>query len=178
MFDAAVADRSPPMVNSAPQVGPESDAPALFRQAMRRHAAGVCVLSAGQGERLNGMAVTAATSFSMDPPSVLVCVNEAASLAPQLVDGACFGLTVLGREHEEVAAAFGSKPSGPARFRHADWRRPGDDAPWLEGAPANLSCIVERRLTYGSHTAVIGRVTAVRLGPDAPSLVFRDGVYA
>ena len=34
---------------------------------MRRHAAGVCVITLGTGEEVNGMAATAVTSFSMDP---------------------------------------------------------------------------------------------------------------
>ena len=162
----------------APLGALEDPAAGLFRQAMRRHAAGVCVLSAGHGEALNGMAVTSVASFSMEPPAVLVCVNERASLAPRLGTGARFGLAILGAGQSEVAAAFAGTPSGRVRFSDPAWRLQDDEAPWLEGAPANVSCVVERRLTYGSHTAVIGRVTAVRLGPDAPSLIFRDGVYA
>ena len=178
MFDTATTEPMTSTYAAARPARAVEFASALFRQAMRRHAAGVCVLSAGRGDTLNGMAVTSATSFSMDPPSVLVCVNETASLAPMLDLGATFQLTILGREHEDVVAAFGSKPSGRARFRHPDWRLPEGGCAWLEGAPANLSCVVERRLAYGSHSAVIGRVTQVRLGSDAPSLVFRDGVYA
>lgn len=178
MFDAAIDPTSASAGSATTTSDAQPDIHGLFRQAMRRHVAGVCVLSAGADGRLNGMAITAATSFSMDPPSVLVCVNEMASLAPQLIEGARFGLTVLGREHEAVAAAFGRKPSGRARFSHPDWRTPVGGTPWLQGAPANLSCVVERRLTYGSHTAIVGRVLDVRLGPDSPSLVFRDGAYA
>ena len=178
MFDAAINPTSASAGSATMTSDAQPDIHGPFRQAMRRHVAGVCVISAGDGERLNGMAVTSATSFSMEPPAVLVCVNETASLAPELIEGARFGLTVLGRGHEEVAAAFGRKPGGRARFNHSDWRMPQDGTPWLDGAPANLSCVVERRLTYGSHTAIVGRVLDVRLGPDSPSLVFRDGAYA
>ena len=41
---------------------------ASFKTAMRRHAAGVCIISTGTGYEVNGMAVTAATSFSLAPP--------------------------------------------------------------------------------------------------------------
>lgn len=146
--------------------------------ALRRHAAGVCVLTGGAGEEVNGMVVTAATSFSMEPPSVLVCVNRSASVSALVEGSGAFGLTLLAREHEAVASAFSRKPSGRPRFATGDWRFEPDRTPWLADAPANLWCRVERSLAYATHTAFVGRIEAVRLGPDRPSLVYRDGVYA
>ena len=144
---------------------------------MRRHAAGVCIVSIGEGEAVNGMAVTAATSFSMEPPSMLVCINEGASIAGELVEGAAFGLTVLGCGHEAVAAAFSRKPSGRPRFDQGAWRLEAGALPWLHDAPANLACVVVRTLAYRTHRAVIGRVDGVHLGEASASLIYRDGVY-
>ncbi len=155
------------------QAGAEED----FRTSMRRHASGVCIVTAGLGEDVNGMAVTAASSFTMEPPSILVCINRSASISESLGEGDRFGLTVLGNHHQDVAAAFSRKPSGRPRFDHGRWiLRPGG-TPWLEDAPANLSCVVDQQLTYGTHLALVGRVLHVRLGPDTPSLVYRDGRY-
>lgn len=149
-----------------------------FRVAMRRHAAGVCIITCRAGDELNGMVVTSATSFSMDPPSVLVCLNQMTSLAPMVKVARVFGLTILGSGHEEVAARFSRKPSGAARFDQAVWRLDDDRQPWLEGAVANLSCVVERETIFGTHIAVIGRIVDVHLGDDVPSLIYRDGAYA
>ena len=149
-----------------------------FKSAMRWHAANVCVVSAGEGEALNGMAITAATSFSMDPPSIMLCLNETASLTARLTLDNRFGLAILGEGHEPVAAAFSRKPSGPPRFAHGDWVHGQGSPPRLADAVANLSCTVVRRMAYGSHVAVIGRVDDVRLGPEGPSLIYRDGRYA
>lgn len=171
-MDASLAE--PAAVETTP---PPAALLADFRASMRRHASGVCIVTTGCGDAVNGMAVTAATSFSMEPPSVLVCVNRSASISERLTEGARFGLTVLGRQHEAVAAAFSRKPSGRPRFDGAPWRLPSGDTPWLEDAPANLACTVAGRLAYGTHLALIGAVIGVRLGPDAPSLVYRDGRY-
>ena len=148
-----------------------------FRAAMRRHALGVCILSAGGEEDANGMAVTSATSLSMAPPSMLVSVNIAASLSPKLEVGAAFSLTVLGRRHAAVAAAFSRKPSGRVRFDTGNWRLGPTEPPWLADAPANLSCVIDAELTYGSHRALVGRVLKTRVGEDEPSLIYRDGEY-
>jgi flavin reductase len=149
-----------------------------FKLAMRWHAANVCIVSAGEDETVNGMAITAATSFSMDPPSVMLCLNEAASLTADLALESRFGLAILGRGHEPVAAAFSRKPSGPSRFAHGDWTHGAGLPPRLADAVANLSCTVVRRMSYGSHVAIIGRVEDVHLGPEGPSLIYRAGQYA
>ena len=149
-----------------------------FKLAMRLHAANVCIVSAGAGEATNGMAITAATSFSADPPSVLLCLNESASLTERLELETVFGLAILGRGHEPVANAFSRKPSGLPRFEHGDWTLAPDAPPRLQDAVANLACTVVRRLSYGSHVAIIGRVDAVQLGPEGPSLIYRDRQYA
>ena len=148
-----------------------------FRIAMRRHAAGVCVITLGEGEEVNGMAATAVTSFSMDPPSLLICVNGTASIAKDLTVGACFGVTFLGRRHEEIVALFSRKPSGRPRFVDPAWRFEPDGRPWLADAVANLNCKVQTSLAYATHVAVIGDVLSGELGPEGPSLIYRDGCF-
>ena len=144
---------------------------------MRRHVAGVCLVSTGIGAAANGMAVTAATSFSFSPPSVLICINASASVSPLLRLDAVFTLTVLGAHHRDVAEAFSRKPAGRARFRTGAWTLPTDGPPHLDDAPVNLCCRVVRELAFGSHRALVGEVEAVRLGPDGGSLLYRDGAY-
>ena len=150
----------------------------IFKLAMRRHAAGVCIISTGTGQDVNGMAVTAATSFSADPPAMLVCVNQAASIRSALVRGTQFCLTILGQHQAGIAHAFSRKPSGRARFEHGAWSLRPQRLPWLQNAPANLLCRIEELLEFGSHAAFVGLVQNVKLGPDVASLVYRDGTYA
>ncbi|OYX58036.1 MAG: hypothetical protein B7Y86_03210 [Brevundimonas subvibrioides] len=150
---------------------------APFKQAMRRHAGRVCIVTCRDGQDINGMAVTSATSCSMAPPSVLVCLNKTASLLPLIQSAGVFGLTVLAAHHEGIAAAFSRKPSGAARFAHGSWTTDGDSQPWLEDALANMSCRVEQTIAYGTHVAMIGRIVDVQLAQDGASLVYRDGKY-
>ena len=155
--------------------GGPPDLAAELRAAMRRHAAGVCILTTGAGEAVNGMAVTAVSSFSLDPPSMLVCVNRSASVVRDVEVGGRFGLSLLARGDERLVEHFAGRPSGRERFCDPSWRLNAGELPRLEGAPANLGCRLERTLAYGTHLAWIGLLEQVRLGPDAPSLVYRDG---
>ena len=163
------------MTDAAPHQDPT--VLASFKQAMRRHAGGVCIVTCRDGSEINGMAVTSATSFSMAPPSVLVCLNETASLLPLVQRAGAFGLTILATHHADVARAFSRKPSGAARFDRGSWRTDPETQPWLADALANMSCRVEKTVAYGTHVALIGRITGVRLAEDGASLVYRDGQY-
>ncbi len=144
---------------------------------MRRHAAGVCIVSVGTGQAVNGVTVSSATSFSMEPAAVLFCINSSASIVPQLGSDLPFSLTVLGQRHQAVAQAFSCEPSGRIRFDSGPWIFYDDTTPWLKDAPANIRGRVTRTLAYGSHIAVIGLVVGVDLGEDTPSLLYRDGKF-
>lgn len=52
---------------------------ATLRLAMRQLAGGVSVITAGLGPDRTGLTVTSATALSLDPPTVIVCVNRGAS---------------------------------------------------------------------------------------------------
>src|SRR5258707_10202220 len=56
------------------------DLRASFRLAMRRFPAAVTVITSADQTRRHGMTATAVTSLSMDPPSLVVCVNQSSLL--------------------------------------------------------------------------------------------------
>ena len=58
-----------------------------MKQAMRRLAASVVVVTARDGDTRYAMAASACTSLSMEPPSILLCVNKTASIYPVLNHG-------------------------------------------------------------------------------------------
>ena len=73
-----------------------------FKLALRRFPAAVSVITSADQDRRHGMTATAVTSLSLDPPSLIVCINQAtllhdiqyptaASLAAQRVRCRCRG---------------------------------------------------------------------------------------
>lgn len=152
-------------------VGPD------FRAAMRRLAAGVGVVTAIGIDGPTGMAATSITSLTVEPPSMLVCVNRSAGLHAVLAPGARLCVNLLSCDQREVAAAFGGAVARELRFTLGSWSPDDHGIDRLEGAQANLSCVVEQMTAYGTHSIVIVRVDAVRLaGPVAP-LIYQDGKY-
>lgn len=149
---------------------------AEFKRAMRRLAATVTIISTAdaQGEP-HGMTATAVNSVSMDPPSLLICVNRSASIHEPLLARERFCVNVLTTDHEELVAAFGGKLKGEERFGIGDWQRQAGDVPYLANAQSNLFCNVVNVMTFGTHTIVIGQVTEVCVQEQIRPLIFTDG---
>lgn len=155
----------------------DDDVTQLFRQAMRLHVAGVCVITAGRGEAVNGMVATAVTSFSLDPPSILVCINYNASIAEQIMADRRFGVTLLGAHHADAANSMSRQQSGRERFDCGGWRFSTNAPPVLDDASANLVCATVASLGFATHHALVGKIEAVTVQPAVPTLLYGNGTY-
>ena len=150
-----------------------------FRQALRRLPAGVAVITVGEGDARTGLTATSATSFSADPPSVLICVNRDASAAPVIARERRFGLSVPSAGQAAVAERFSGKGGlkGASRYEGASWRTLATGVLLLEGASAALDCLVDDIVERHSHLIVIGRVVGALTANGGGALVYRDGEY-
>ena len=153
---------------------------APLRQAMRRTAGTVFIVAAGpQGQRC-GLTATSVVSLSMEPPALLVCINRRSSTYGAITAQRRFSVNLLGASQVTCAQAFSSvSTTGEQRFTHGLWRASTDGVPWLESANAAMLCDLEEVVAYGSHVAIVGRVSTVHLGcdSDAAPLLYSDGSY-
>ncbi len=163
------------MADGYPSV-PE-DLPAQFRAAMRRLAASVTVVVASGDNGPVGMAATSVTSLTADPPAVLVCVNRATALHALLVPTAPLSVNLLSRDQQDVSAAFGGGLPHEQRFAVGNWRETDSGLPALDGAQANLSCVIDAMLAYGTHSIVIARVLKAEISAEVAPLIYQDGAY-
>lgn len=146
-----------------------------FRLAMRKLASTVTVLTTREADEHHGMAATAVTSLSTEPPSLLVCINRSASMHDPLHRSQLFCVNLLGVQHGPLCDAFGGKLTGAARFAVGDWASDGDGVRYLTDAPANIFCRLEQQHVYGTHTIFIGRVESIRVDPEGQPLLYQAG---
>lgn len=145
-----------------------------FKTAMRRLTSTVSIVATRDACARYGMAATAVSALSTEPPAILVCINRAATLHAPLMRVRRFSLNLLHERQLELIAPFSGKLDHDARFAHGEWRD-AHGVPMLAGAQATLWCAVDGDFSYGSHTIVIGRVDSVSTaGPVAP-LLWQDG---
>lgn len=137
-----------------------------FRSAQRRLAASVAVITAGEGAGAVGMTATAVTSVSMDPPTLLVCVNRSATLNAVLACQGRFRVSWLADHQAHVARAFGGgRPQGERFAAAGDFQ-----------ALADCRCRLVQAVEAASHSIFVGEVEAVTVGEGAP-LLYWDGGY-
>jgi flavin reductase (DIM6/NTAB) family NADH-FMN oxidoreductase RutF len=150
-----------------------------FRRALRRLPGGVAVITVGEGDERTGLTATSATSFSADPPSVLICVNRDASAAPVIARERRFGLSVPTARQAAVAERFSGKGGlkGASRYAGATWRTLATGVLLLDGASAALDCVVDDIVERHSHLIIIGRIVGALTANGGGALVYRDGEY-
>lgn len=148
-----------------------------FRLAMRRLASAVAVVATARGEEWLGMTATSVTSLSMDPPSLLVCINRNAAIHSAITPGTTFSVNILHDGQSAISAAFGGGAKGADRFRSGDWRADAAGTPVLHDAAAAIACVADASMDYGTHTIVIGKVSQTLLSPREAPLIYVNGRY-
>jgi flavin reductase (DIM6/NTAB) family NADH-FMN oxidoreductase RutF len=150
-----------------------------FRQAMRQLASGVSIVTHGDGEQRTGFTATSVSSLSVDPPTLIVCVNRSAALYAQLARGDAFGVSVLSAQQAEFADRFASRTGlkGAERFRDGAWVRTPGGVSVLADAIAALECETEEIIERHTHAILIGRVTFAAPRSNEAALLYWRGGY-
>ena len=147
-----------PALDSAP--APE------FLAAMSELASGVALVTCLVGGRPWGMTVTAFTSVSADPPTVLVSLRSDGTSATAIRATRRFAVNILAGG-QEVVARRGSAPGAPKFV---------DDLV-IAGALAHVECELERAVDIADHTVLFGRVTAARVHDEGSALAYHRRAY-
>ena len=147
-----------------------------FKQAMRRVAATVNVISICVEGKPLGITATAVSVVSMDPPSLLVCVNQAASVHPKIENVVHFNVNVLHRDQAEVATIFADRRLEDQRFVRG-WDNDCVTPPRLRNAQASILCRRIDHHRFGTHSIFIGVVEEVVMRDEVAPLVYLDGKF-
>ena len=147
-----------------------------FISAMRQVAATVTVVTTDGPAGKAGATVSAFTSLSADPPSVLVCLNTNSSIAKAVASNGVFCVNVLPEDAVEVAKRFAGMfdKDRPNRFEGLDILDT-EFGPLLPRATA-FSCSMTHRHVHGSHAICIGDVTGISDAGERP-LTYMSGSF-
>lgn len=157
----------------------EEKVSADFRQAMRRLAATVTVVSCIDDAGIrHGMTATAVTSLCLSPPSLLVCVNRSSAFHARIERAPFYAINLLRTGQEDVSMAFGGLLKGEDRFSVGTWNADATGTPYLEDAQATILCAMSEFKAFRSHTIFIGEVKDVRFGREVSPLIFQNGSFA
>jgi len=147
-----------------------------FRQAMRRVASTVNVISICLGREPMGITATAVSSISMDPPSLLICINRTATVHEPFGLVTHFRVNVLHRDQEPIAQMFADRSQHALRFS-AGWNLDCERPPRLVDAQASILCRRIDHHQFATHSIFIGVVEEVDVRDDVHPLVYLNGRY-
>lgn len=144
----------------------------LFREAMSHLASGVAVVTARRGdERPCGIAATSLVSYSIHPPSLLVCVWHESRCHEALAQAERFGVHLLRSDQVAIAQRFANRELED-KFGGVDWSWDGD-VPELGAALAYLRCRRTANFEHYDHTILIGDLEAGRIESGEPLVYAR-----
>lgn len=145
-----------------------------FRAGMRQLAAGISLITTQSHNGPIGMIATSVCSVSLEPPTLLVCINHGASGYQAFDDNAAIGINLLGTEHSDMVTQFTDKERRVERFSSGHWSVAPGGAPMLDDALAGFDCHVVRKLDHGTHTIFIAIAQRVRSSDARTPLVHYD----
>ena len=147
-----------------------------FLTAMRSLAASVSVISARDAiGKTYAMTASSVTSLSIDPPSILVCVNKEASIHDALVEDVLLCINILQKNQQEIANLCSSKDSESQRFENDIWDL--RETPFLKDAQANIFCKIDQTVPYHSHTIVLAKALKAESKEEFNTLMYGAGGY-
>ncbi len=146
-----------------------------FKQALQCWASGVTIVTTqSNNEGPKGMTVTAFSSVSVDPPQILVCLNESADTRDGIGESDSFAVNVLCGDQQSVSNQFAGGGSQEERFAACDWETGATGSPMLKNSLASIDCKVVEQVQAGTHWIIIGEVQQVVCREGEPLLYYKS----
>ncbi|WP_198287094.1 flavin reductase family protein [Frankia sp. QA3] len=147
----------------------------MFRSVCGNFATGVAVVTSGTTSPVSGLTVNSFTSVSLDPPLILICIQNESSELLALKRTGAFAVNILAADQEDICRAFASRHT--RRLVEVDTREGITGVPILSTALAYLECRVEREVYAGDHVIIIGEVLELAVQRDDEPLAFFRNNY-
>ncbi|MEE2522448.1 flavin reductase [Pseudarthrobacter sp. J75] len=143
---------------------------AVFRSVVGHFASGVTVISTQVDGKTGGSTASAVSSLSMDPPMMLMCLNQSSHTHDMVQAAGGFAVNILAEGQEAVAMQFARK--GEDKFEgvaHHD----SLGMPVVDGALATIVCRTVETVRGGTHTVFLAEVLGATEHPGLPLTYFR-----
>lgn len=151
-------------------------------QLMRHTAHPVHVVVAGTDEPGHEAAVTvtSVSCITMDPPTMLCCIQAHTMIAQIIERSGRFSINALSSQAQQVSEACAGGVAGAERARVLRIRRE-EGTPYLEAARTSMLCDCVQTHRFGSHLVFVGQVTRLLDSEGGalvqPPLLYMDRQY-
>lgn len=147
-----------------------------FRNAMAASAAGVHVITTDGAAGRYGITMTAVSSVTDEPPTVILCINRQARILPVLQENRALCINVLSAAQQDIAEHFAglTELSPQERFDYHIWHRGRSGQLQVDGALACLHGEIAQQWPVGSHMVFLVTVNEIHTSASGqqPALVY------
>lgn len=168
-MDAPPADREPEHPEAIAATGE------ALRTMLQAVASPVVVVTVEDAAATRGATIGSFASVSLEPPLVSFNVTHGTRLHDALDGTDAFTVHLLASDQAALAAHF-ARPDLDAEAQMASVPASADPLR-LDGTLGTLVCAVSARITAGDHTVVLGEVTEIAAGREAPPLLYYRQSY-
>jgi flavin reductase (DIM6/NTAB) family NADH-FMN oxidoreductase RutF len=140
----------------------------LMKQVNRQFVTGVTVVTTMDGDRPRGLAVNAFSSISLDPPTVMVCVQRTSSTYECLFRSSHLAINILSADQLDVVTRFAAKSDD--KFSGLDWAPGRFGSPLIDRSSAQMEVEIRERLQASTHTVFVCRVVDAAVSDRTPMI--------
>jgi flavin reductase (DIM6/NTAB) family NADH-FMN oxidoreductase RutF len=150
-----------------------------LRQVMRNWASGVTIVTTSDGTQWNGMTVSSFTSISLEPPRVLISLEQTTRTHQQVKQNGYFGITILSQDQASISDRFAGRETKfeDNRFEGLATEILSSGAPFIVGGLVFLDCQLVHSFDTGTHTLFIGDVIAMSSARVGKPLLYFNREY-
>lgn len=146
----------------------------VMKQVNRQFVTGVTVVTSMDGQTPRGLAVNAFSSISLDPATVMVCVQRTSSTHDCLFRASHLAINILSTDQLDVVGTFAGKADD--KFKDVAWESGPFGSPLLSRSSAQMEVEIRERLQASTHTVFICRVVHAAV-TELPPMVYSTGKF-
>ncbi|POX42398.1 oxidoreductase [Streptomyces sp. Ru73] len=146
----------------------------LMKQVNRQFITGVTVVTTRDAGTPKGLAVNAFSSISLDPATVMVCVQHTSSTHDCLFRADHLAINILSTDQLDVVTTFARKSDD--KFADLEWEPGPYGSPLIARSSAQMEVEIRERLQASTHTVFICRVVHAAV-TENPPMVYASGKF-
>jgi flavin reductase (DIM6/NTAB) family NADH-FMN oxidoreductase RutF len=148
----------------------------LFRKALGTFATGVTVVTGSTPKGVPvGVTVNSFASVSLDPPIILICLDNNTSCLKAFCEGERFAVNILSENQQDLSEEFAGLQEH--KFKDRAFETWDSGCPILPGCLTNLECTRLNAFEGGDHLIVLGRVDRIEHADGRRPLLFYQSAY-
>ena len=153
--------------------------PLELRRVLGQFATGVTVVTSRIGPQTRGITVNSFTSVSLDPPVVLICIDNKARSYGFLPEAGVFAVNVLSQQQDRICEYFARRhaPNPEDELAEIPYHDGVTGCPLIDGSIAYVECRIIGKQDVGDHAIFLAEVVTATLASDEPPLLFFRGRY-